>query len=419
MNVDMKEVRPHDIARVVAIFYYGRSGSLFAQSLLDGHPDVLTIPANYLSGYYSFWKQFGNLAPIELIAAFIQNYEVFFDPTSCVNVIDVGVGVGLRLNFHEMGERHNESLGIDRDLFSDALLRLVLQTKKDKEWSVDRKFFFQAVHLAYSEALGRNFRSKTPIIVFQGHNPYPNVVDQLIEDFSPHVQFLHCVREPIQSLASWYTHMRDGIGDLELDLPLRTLHRSIAHASPILVWNEFVTSKYRNSKFLVNWNDGNSGAIRLEDLHLDSRNTLQQLCDWLEIGWDDELMRSTFDGKLWHWRIGGEIRSGFQRRTISKTHSEVISKLDRFRLQFLLSDKFVFWGYSQPRYFNSPIFRTLSMLLWILPFKMENTLWAKRGSYWSKKSRSNAAPYFILRVIILVLWWRVFRRSPSLIRPIK
>ena len=68
-------IDPRDLERVVAVFYYGRSGSIFLQSLLDSHPEVLMFPSIYLSGFYSFWSQFGHLPAVELVAAFVQNYD--------------------------------------------------------------------------------------------------------------------------------------------------------------------------------------------------------------------------------------------------------------------------------------------------------------------------------------------------------
>ena len=41
---------------VVGVQNCGPSGSLFFQSLLDSHPDILSIPGLYITGYYYFWE---------------------------------------------------------------------------------------------------------------------------------------------------------------------------------------------------------------------------------------------------------------------------------------------------------------------------------------------------------------------------
>ena len=119
---DGLEIDPHRLTRVASIHYYGRSGSVFLQSLLDSHPDVLMLPAVYLCGFHTFWDRFGGIRPVELVAAFVHHYPVIFDPTSTEEVIDVGRGIGLVYNFNHMGEGHDERLGLDRAAFAQRLL---------------------------------------------------------------------------------------------------------------------------------------------------------------------------------------------------------------------------------------------------------------------------------------------------------
>ena len=40
----LPELDPLRLDRVVAIYYYGRGGSVFMQSLLDNHPEVVMLP---------------------------------------------------------------------------------------------------------------------------------------------------------------------------------------------------------------------------------------------------------------------------------------------------------------------------------------------------------------------------------------
>ena len=52
-NADIDSNR---LTRVASIHYYGRSGSIFLQSLLDSHPDVVMLPTVYLCGFHTFWR---------------------------------------------------------------------------------------------------------------------------------------------------------------------------------------------------------------------------------------------------------------------------------------------------------------------------------------------------------------------------
>ena len=407
-------IDPRTIERAVSIHYYGRGGSFFLQSLLDGHPDVLTFPANYLCGYFVFWDEFGHLPAVELCAAFVDCYDVLFDPRSQTPVLGAGAGIGLEFNFTAMGERHSEALGVDRDLFAFTLLRLLKHEIADAMTeTVARKFFFQALHVAYAEALGRQFDSPNPLIVFQAHNPFFHAIDQLFSDFGPDLKCLHSVREPLQTLASWYRSMREDEGVDDLDLPRDTLVRALAHASPIFTWTHHLSPDFQGVGRYVEMNQRNSRAVRLEDLHQAPEETTQRLCHWLGIDWHQALLASTFDGKLWHWKVRGETLSGFQSQTISRRHDDVLSGFDRLRLRFLLADKHAAWGYGLPAWFGLTPLRLLAFGLWLLPFRMETTLGAKPGAQRPAWQRLRA--YSDLRITVIAIWWRLFRRPLALL----
>ena len=44
------------LQQVVVIYYYGRSGSVFVQSLLDHHPQTLGLPGVGLERFHLFWE---------------------------------------------------------------------------------------------------------------------------------------------------------------------------------------------------------------------------------------------------------------------------------------------------------------------------------------------------------------------------
>ncbi len=407
-------IDPRTIERAVSIHYYGRGGSFFLQSLLDGHPDVLTFPANYLCGYFAFWEEFGHLPAVELCAAFIDCYEILFDPRSTIEVLGVGAGAGLEYNFTAMGEKQREALGVDRDLFAFTLLRLLKHEIADAITErAERKFFFQALHVAYAEASGRQFESPNPLIVFQAHNPFFSSIEGLFSDFGVNLKCLHSVREPLQTLASWYRSMRDDEDVDDLDLPSDTLIRALAHASPIFTWTHHVSPDHQGVGRYVEMNQRNSRAVRLEDLHQAPEATTKRLCRWLEIDWCDSLLSSTFDGKLWHWKVRGETLSGFQNQTISRRHDEVLSDFDRLRLRFLLADRHAAWGYELPSWYCLATLRLLALVLWLLPFRMETALWSLPRAKGVAGSRWRA--YVRLRTQVIGVWWRLFRRSPVLL----
>ena len=405
------DIDPHRLTRVASIHYYGRSGSVFLQSLLDSHPDVLMLPVNYLCGFHTFWSRHGGRRPAELVAAFISEYEVLFDPTSIREVIDVGRGVGLVYNLHRMGPGHDQRLGPDREMFADRLMRKAA-IGIGPEGRISRRFFFQAVHAAYAESLGRRMASDSPLIVFQGHNPQLDQVEELINDFSPRLKFVHCVREPVQSLGSWFAHTKCSDLGRSFDLPHRAMGRALDHAKPIL--NQWPNAGVKHP--LVEWNERNTRAVRLEDLHNRPREALEALCDWLDLPWDDALLHSTFDGKQWHWSDGNQTVSGFQRTTLAKTHDDVFSGFDRFRLRLLLADKYRAWGYRLPSWARLAAVAWLSIALWLAPFRMETSVWRRQASWPLSRVGAAAAAYLRVRADIFRRWRRDRRHPEALLK---
>ena len=67
--------------KIVALVHFGRSGTGLLHSLIDGHPEVSTLPSIYFSEYfdYSTWVQIISAGWGGMIDRFIEIYEVLFD----------------------------------------------------------------------------------------------------------------------------------------------------------------------------------------------------------------------------------------------------------------------------------------------------------------------------------------------------
>ena len=420
-------INPRDLRHVVSIHYYGRSGSLFLQSLLDGHPQVVMIPGTYLTGYYCFWEIFGRLPALKLLGAFINNYEVLFDARSSVLVTQVGRDAGLALSFDKMGEHHDRVLGIDRDVFMERMLSHVMQECDDPNVEcLSRQFFLQAIHAAYAEALGRQTSHKNLLIVLQTHNPYFDQVEPIYQDFGPNIRFLHCLREPVQALGSWYAHMREiSTGPSpqgappHLELAGAAIARGIDHAKPIFAQYAHHFEHKQPTQDLIAWALEHTRGVRLEDLHTRPRETLENVCAWLGIDWHDSLLQSTFDGITWNYRTtGGTTVNGFQRTTIGKKHADVFTAFDRFRFSLLFADLLRAWNYPIHRIFTWRPLGILAIVLWIVPLRMETSMWRLRSQRSRLSPGEILSSYTVLRLKVIKRWWRDIRTKPPLIQPL-
>ena len=365
-----RPIDPGTLERVVAIFYYGRSGSVFLQSLFDSHPDVLTVPAEHLHDFYPFWDGVAARPAAAQVRAFCDRYGALFEPAA-------------------------DHWGVARETFAAALEAHLRAYGPDfEDQPAPRKFFFQAVFAAYAEAQGRDFASQRPWIVFQAHNPLIFAVDGLLEDFGNDLRFLHSLREPLAAMASWFrlAWERDGPAP---DLAAMALIRSIYHAKPIFSGARNLRST-RAPKLtagdldrLAQWDEANCRGVRLEDLHAEPRQTIEKICAWLDLPWHEALLESTFDGRPWaQVSTDGSLAAGF-RGTMAAAPDGLYSPLDRLRIRTLLADKYRAWDYPRPGWVGSRLIQALVFLLWPLPFGMEWRLW--------RAGRPSFAAYLALR----------------------
>lgn len=329
----------NQIDNVAAILFYGRSGTVFLQSLLDNHPEIIMMPGTCLMYFYEFWEQYAHLSSDELIKQFCQYFLPFFDVAA-----DARLGEwkqpAIYLGFAQMGEHQDKKIEADQDKFV-AVLKLILNTGP-----TSRKFFFQAIHIAYTITINRSqslAKTKLPLIVYQLHTNHPERTKKLCQDF-PKTKFIHILREPLQTLGSHFQH---------------TFNCSILEDS---YYHGFAPTDATDAK-----------AIKLEDLHTEPKLTMSSLCQWLSLTWSPSLLESTFDGEKW-WNLKTtEQVSGFNKLIISKNHNNLYYKLDIYRLKMLYQKRWLLWKYS-----NKPISKFKSFIIFpllFLPFKMETIFW--------------------------------------------
>lgn len=323
-----RQIKLDDIDEVVSIYFYGRSGSLFLQSLLDSHPNILMIPGDYIRFYYWFWNSLdpklnNRLDKNNVMDVFSQIFPFIFNSDSISGVFansGYGGDFGIRLGFNLMGEKQNKKLGINRDKFICELNKIF----EDRKY-ITRKEFFKAIHIAYFYSLGRKYTfNRQPIIVYFPHIANPDEPIELLRDF-PHTKRICMVREPVQSLGSLINTYRR-VCNISIEQMLYIL-RPALYAG------------------ITNMEEYLSCAIKLEDIHTKSRPTLEKICKFINIPWNDSLMESTFDGLKWWNGKNSDRINGFNIKVINRKHEDLFTDFDRERLKALLFRKYKTWEY--------------------------------------------------------------------------
>jgi tetratricopeptide (TPR) repeat protein len=271
--------------RSAVLLNFGRSGTGFLHSLIDGHPQVATMPGIYMKDFFSpgVWEAVTEPDPAAMAENFCALYEVLFDARIARNVpgnndpahFPIGVSEG----FSRMGEDGTESLELDRNRF-----RRYLTDRLKQEAEIDAGRFFVHVHAAFEQTLGRP--PAPDLLFYHIHNPNHFTFIDYLRRF-PESRILMMVRHPLQSLESWVSKVMNGPG-----------------AYPEMV-NRVVRMLFALDR--PEYSLFPAAGLRLEDLKEDPDTTLRRLCDFFGIDMAPSLKRSTMQGLRW-WGDPGSVR---------------------------------------------------------------------------------------------------------------
>jgi Sulfotransferase family len=342
--------------RVAAITFWGRSGSILLASFLDGHDDVLMLPANRSDGLYKFFDLYKALTLYQkLIAypAFVEIYDATSDGAGCGRSFFAGAfGISASEYFaavHAICQAHSEL---------------------PAEFLMSRRAFFLFVHIAYSIALGRRPTTSRPLVICSQHEWNDTRAAHFVEDF-PHAKFIHTVRDPISAfdrLFGWW-----------FDAHLLPREPPAARATAVLepARNISILAPWTVVRALVDADRAHSGmeaqtvAIRFEDLHCGTAATMRELSAWLGLSYQPSLLRSTFNGLPYIVVRDGQSWSGPRPANVGR-HLGNTWKKDRMMLYAIFNENFRAWRYPCPKIIGVPIVRCLVVLLFpFLPMKTE------------------------------------------------
>jgi hypothetical protein len=326
---DLQHYDVFNMQRAVAVCHWGRSGSVLAVSYLDGHDDVILLPPVFGDALYEFLERYPsfNLRD-KLIVYPLYSYQSFFEGEFAIDPADYYAAVAAILDVYK------------------HLSPSVLETSRA---------FFQCLHVAFSLALGRRPASPCPLMVWQLHWWNEKYALWFINDF-PKGLFLHTVRDPITA----YDRTFGQFGKTETHYP------------------SWWTIRYLNKADKPHaGTDRLSRAVRFEDLHNHTAETVSRIAEWLGLPHQRALMTSTLNGTPYVVERGGITWSGARPQQAERS-SDNLRTIDRLILFALFHEDFVAWHYSYPGVFRNPLVRVLTCILaFIVPMRPE-TIVARR-----------------------------------------
>ena len=313
-------LEPARITRVVALMSSSRSGTSLMSSLLDFHPHILSIPDNYLWAFSDFWDEHGGLPAADVVTAFVSHYHgLIFDASVAQPSTGLPDWAGSDLGLTTLGENRDQALSADPAVFRATMLRLL-----PADETVTRRLFFQAMHIAYADAVGRKVAAN-PIILYGLHIAHPHRVRKFVDDF-PNALFLHMIRDPMQSTASQFR---------QFDLINTTIGATMVGLVQSIIGSVPLVADAR----------ARTRIVRLEDVHADGKRVMINVCAWLGIPFNESALRSTYNGlKFWNEKGQPQV-SGISTDYIKPRHEEYTSAFDNFRIRALCARRHFVLGY--------------------------------------------------------------------------
>ncbi|MFN4149881.1 MAG: glycosyltransferase [Candidatus Sericytochromatia bacterium] len=259
------------------LFTTGRSGSVLLQSLLDNHHQVLAIPP--ILPIYNNWDTFYSRAKNteELVESFFKVIRLIFSYDS----------------YSYLGENKDCKAS-----FYTEEVQLLLNNILPKLKEITRKNFLLSLAFSYAKVLDYDL-SKIKAIIHHEHylvyeNDYNNfdsileksnnIINSIYHDF-PKAKLLISIRNPLGLLSSLLKSNKD-----KSFFELYNLYESLFYTA---FFNYYISENI-NKK-----NKCNVIFIKFEDLHLNTKETIQYISQLLNITYNESLLESTITGKLW------------------------------------------------------------------------------------------------------------------------
>jgi hypothetical protein len=345
--------------RAVAITYWGRSGSILLASYFDGHDDTLMLPAVRSDAIGRFFEIYPSLSLRQKLIA----YPVF---TQLYDATSEGSGVGAAF--------FDGPFAISRARYLSSVQAICeVYRGRPKEFLASRRAFFLFVHIAYNLALGRRPASSHPLIVCALHKWDGERARQFVEDF-PRAKFIHTIRDPITSFDRFF----EWLFDAERLQPVAPQKRGrtvaldrapVSLVSDVAAWS--IVRLHLGADRPYPGMELRTRAVRFEDLHSETAQTMRDLADWMGLAFQATLLESTFNGVPYVVKRGGKTWSG-PRHEQTERHFRNLSRKDRTLIFALFHENFLAWNYPCPKILGWRVVRFFVLFLYpLVPMRME------------------------------------------------
>ena len=333
--------------KYVTLPYFGRSGSIYFQSLLEGHSKLFTTPPGiiyfpYYNLYSLFFARKGKAEVEEIVDALDLDDSLQEDYQEAVNI-----------KTRERKEIYPEGF---REKYRSFLERIIRDKLKHDNF-LKEKFLVQAVFLAYNLALGRtvDFKEGIPYIANHMHTSDLELEAKFLNMFSD-TTVICTTRSLVQNVGS------------NIALYIRMFDEEMAKLKIMDLFFYYFNHpifKKVGKDYKIYW-------AKLESMNERPRDLLQNVTKLLDIDWEDSLEESTINGtKMYdNYESGAKFHNGPRMTGIAKTYEEYLDAFDRYRLEVLYRPFLTMCDYPCTDYADAELLKNTSDV----PFRFERKL---------------------------------------------
>lgn len=350
----------------------GMSGADFFQSLLDGHSQILQFTGNWC--FHKWWRR----AKCKQNLPDLINEFIWYADSDIGHIGSFKSRYKKIERWDQLGRNKDESFEVDIDAFSHHMLKIF----RDRE--LNSRNFFLAVNLSYGLATKVNI-SETNLVFYNIHRM--EVIQGFMEDFTK-FDIICTIREPRNTLATGIESWKG--------YDISTYNSTSFLSLLVRIFNEAGT---------VMQNTVNIKTLKLEDLHLHTKEIMEELCESYGLQLEECLFESTFHRKKW-WgdALSGKYLDGINKNFKENKWNGKLFWYDNFLIKFILEDRLKHYGYS-PENRMSKMYLIPAILLSFLPMKYELKIiihnFLSRGTIKGKvASIKNGGESYLLRIFL-------------------
>lgn len=298
------------IRKINKLLYFtncSHSGKFFMCSLLDGHPNILTFSPCSMAMNIKTIVQNAHKLPTNMIADYLAECaeREFMNNT-----------------YEQYMDRNRED-----NKWIRSFLR-ILKNNIDESIEYSERDIFILIHWCIYEALYGEYNSTVvPWIFLDMHAPKEKKDENMkwLMDLGFEITLLEAVRRPVSKFGSVFKMFENRVSQEDVYRNIFYLGREVYSECERM----FSIIRYR-----------------FEDLKLHPKETLERLCERLEIPFDESMLKATFLGKEVGFISNEEKIKGFDLKPVYNMFEKYINSLDRLRLDILFREKNRAYGYS-------------------------------------------------------------------------